>query len=64
LIGFRANPFGKFLLARLMVDYAHRNSGLCSHVSCTCMMESYAIAVVDYELRERGLDELQIIDAR
>jgi hypothetical protein len=47
-----------------MVDYTHRNSGTCSHASRTCMMESYAIAVVDYELPVRGLDELQIIDAR
>ena len=34
-----------------MLDYAQRNGGTCYHASCTCLMGSHAMAVVDDELR-------------
>ena len=46
-----------------LLDYARRNGGSCYHASCTCMMGSHAMAVVDSELRVDGLDGLQVIDA-
>jgi len=38
---------------------ARRNGRTSYHASCTCMMGSHAIAVVDDELRVHGLEESQ-----
>ena len=46
-----------------LLDYARRNGGTCYHASCTCMMGSHAMSVVDSELRVRGIDGLRVIDA-
>jgi choline dehydrogenase len=46
-----------------LLDYARRNGGTCYHASCTCMMGSYAMVVVDDELRVHGLEGLRVIDA-
>src|SRR5246500_1218157 len=46
-----------------LLDYARRNGGTCYHASCTCMMGSHAMAVVDDELKVHGLDGLRVIDA-
>src|SRR5262249_1651570 len=46
-----------------LLDYARRNGGTCYHASCTCMMGSHAMAVVDDELRVHGLQGLRVIDA-
>src|SRR5258707_1047317 len=34
-----------------LLDYSRRNGGTCYHASCTCMMGSYPMSVVDSELR-------------
>jgi choline dehydrogenase len=46
-----------------LLDYARRNGSTCYHASCTGMMGSHAMAVVDDELRVHGLDGLPVIDA-
>jgi choline dehydrogenase len=46
-----------------LLDYARRNGGTCYHASCTCMMGSHAMSVVDSQLRVHGLDGLRVIDA-
>jgi hypothetical protein len=46
-----------------LLDYARRNGGTCYHASCTCLMGSHAMAVVDDELRVHGLDGLRVIEA-
>src|SRR5439155_18142608 len=46
-----------------LLDYARRNGSTCYHASCTCMMGSHAMAVVDDELKVHGLDALRVIDA-
>jgi choline dehydrogenase len=46
-----------------LLDYARRNGSTCYHASCTCMMGSQAMAVVDDELEVHGLDGLRVIDA-
>src|SRR5271165_2215198 len=46
-----------------LLDYARRNGGTCYHATCTYMMGSHAMAVVDDELRVHGLDGLRVIDA-
>ncbi len=46
-----------------LLDYARRNGGTCYHASCTCLMGSHAMAVVDDALRVHGLDGLRVIDA-
>ena len=46
-----------------LLDYARRNGGTCYHASCTCMMGSHAMAVVDDELKVHGLEGLRVIDA-
>ncbi|MGH7098984.1 MAG: GMC family oxidoreductase, partial [Stellaceae bacterium] len=45
-----------------LLDYARRNGGTCYHASCTCMMGSHALAVVDDELKVHGLEGLRVID--
>jgi choline dehydrogenase len=46
-----------------LLDYARRYGGTCYHASCTCMMGSHAMAVVDDALRVHGLEGLRVIDA-
>jgi choline dehydrogenase len=46
-----------------LLDYARRNGSTCYHASCTGMMGSHAMAVVDGELKVHGLDGLRVIDA-
>src|SRR5262245_15513953 len=46
-----------------LLDYARRNGSTCYHASCTCMMGSHAMAVVDDALKVHGLDGLRVIDA-
>jgi choline dehydrogenase-like flavoprotein len=46
-----------------LLDYARKNGGTCYHASCTCMMGSHAMAVVDDEFKVHGLDGLRVIDA-
>jgi choline dehydrogenase len=46
-----------------LLDYARRNGGTCYHASCTCMMGSHPLSVVDSELRVHGLEALRVIDA-
>src|SRR5204862_8241342 len=46
-----------------LLDYARRNGGTCYHASCTCLMGSHAMAVVDDQLRVHGLEGLRVIDA-
>ena len=46
-----------------LLDYARRNGSTCYHASCTCMMGSHAMSVVDSELRVHGIDGLRVIDA-
>src|SRR5271170_503936 len=45
-----------------LLDYARRNGSTCYHASCTCMMGSHPMSVVDSELRVHGLDGLRVID--
>ncbi len=46
-----------------LLDYARRNGGTCYHASCTCMMGTHPMSVVDSELRVHGIDGLRVIDA-
>jgi choline dehydrogenase len=46
-----------------LLDYARRNGSTCCHASCTCLMGSHPISVVDNELRVHGLAGLRVIDA-
>jgi len=46
-----------------LLDYARRNGSTCYYASCTCLMGSHAMAVVDDELKVRGLEGLRVIDA-
>jgi choline dehydrogenase len=46
-----------------LLDYARRYGGTCYHASCTCMMGSHTMSVVDSELRVHGLEGLRVIDA-
>jgi choline dehydrogenase len=46
-----------------LLDYARRNGGTCYHASCTCLMGSHPMTVVDSELRVHGIDGLRVIDA-
>jgi choline dehydrogenase len=46
-----------------LLDYARRYGGTCYHASCTCMMGSHPMSVVDSELCVHGLDGLRVIDA-
>jgi choline dehydrogenase len=38
-----------------LLDYARRNGGTCYHASCTCLMGTHPMSVVDSELRVHGL---------
>jgi choline dehydrogenase len=46
-----------------LLDYARRNGSTCYHASCTCMMGSHPLSVVDSELRVHGIAGLRVIDA-
>jgi choline dehydrogenase len=46
-----------------LLDYARRNGGTCYHASCTCMMGSHPMSVVDSSLRVHGMEGLRVIDA-
>ncbi len=46
-----------------LLDYARRYGGTCYHASCTCLMGSHPMSVVDSELRVHGLDGLRVIGA-
>jgi choline dehydrogenase len=46
-----------------LLDYARRNGGTCYHASCTCMMGSHVMSVVDGELRGARARRAQVIDA-
>ena len=46
-----------------LVDYARRNGSTVYHATCTCKMGSDEMAVVDDQLRVRGLDRIRVIDA-
>jgi choline dehydrogenase len=56
-------PSGQVQTDDELLDYARRNGSTCYHASCTCLMGSHAMAVVDDELRVHGLDGLRVIDA-
>ena len=46
-----------------LLDYARQNGSTVYHASCSCMMGSHAMCVVDDQLRVHGLDGLRVIDA-
>ena len=46
-----------------LLDYARRNGGTCYHASCTCLMGTHPMSVVDDALKVHGLDGLRVIDA-
>jgi len=46
-----------------LLDYARQNGSTVYHASCSCMMGSHAMCVVDDQLRVHGLDALRVIDA-
>jgi choline dehydrogenase len=46
-----------------LLDYARRRGGTVYHPTSTCKMGSDPLAVVDAELRVRGVDGLRVADA-
>jgi choline dehydrogenase len=46
-----------------LLDYARQNGSTVYHASCSCMMGSHAMSVVDGDLKVHGLDALRVIDA-
>jgi len=46
-----------------LLDYARQNGSTVYHASCSCMMGSHAMAVVDDELKVHGLEGLRVVDA-
>ena len=46
-----------------LLDYARQNGSTIYHASCSCMMGSHAMSVVDDQLRVHGLEALRIVDA-
>jgi choline dehydrogenase len=46
-----------------LLDYAKRNGNTVYHASCTCIMGSHPLSVVDSELRVHGIEGLRVIDA-
>jgi choline dehydrogenase len=71
---FAAPALAKYVVAETMpgkdvqsddelLDYARANGSTVYHASCSCLMGSHAMAVVDDQLRVHGLDGLRVIDA-
>src|SRR5271170_413208 len=71
---FAAPSIAKYVVAESMpgpdvqsdselLDYARQNGSTVYHASCSCMMGSHAMSVVDSELRVHGLEALRVIDA-
>ena len=46
-----------------LLDYARQNGSTVYHASCSCLMGSHPMAVVDDQLRVHGLEALRVIDA-
>ena len=46
-----------------LLDYARQYGGTSYHASCTCMMGTHAMSVVDPQLRVHGMEGLRVIDA-
>jgi choline dehydrogenase len=46
-----------------LLDYARQNGSTVYHASCSCMMGSHAMSVVDSELQVHGLEALRVVDA-
>jgi choline dehydrogenase len=46
-----------------LLDYARANGSTVYHASCSCKMGSDETAVVDDELKVRGLESLRVVDA-
>jgi choline dehydrogenase len=46
-----------------LLDYARRNGNTVYHATCTCMMGSHPMCVVDDQLRVHGIEGLRVIDA-
>src|SRR5207302_1380587 len=44
-----------------LLDYARRNGNTVYHATCTCMMGAQANAVVDPDLRVKGLERLRVV---
>ena len=71
---FAAPSLAKYIVAEKMpgpsvqsddelLDYARQNGSTVYHASCSCIMGSQAMSVVDSELMVHGLDALRVIDA-
>jgi choline dehydrogenase len=71
---FAAPSLAKYIVAEKMpgpsvqsddelLDYARQNGSTVYHASCSCMMGSHAMNVVNSELKVHGLDALRVIDA-
>jgi choline dehydrogenase len=56
-------PGGHIQTDNELLDYAQRNGSTCYHASCTCMMGTHPMSVVDSELRVHGMGGLRVIDA-
>jgi choline dehydrogenase len=46
-----------------LLDYARRTGGTVFHPTCSCKMGQDPMAVVDEQLRVRGLERLRVVDA-
>ena len=46
-----------------ILDYARQYGNTVYHATCTCMMGSHPMSVVDSELRVHGIEGLRVIDA-
>jgi choline dehydrogenase len=44
-------------------DHLRRHAGHRAHPACTCRMGTDELAVVDPELKVRGIDGLRVVDA-
>jgi len=62
-VGAETLPGAQISSDEELLDYARRNGNTVYHATCTCMMGSHGMAVVDSELRVHGIDRLRVIDA-
>ncbi len=62
-VGAESLPGSQLQTDDELLDYARRNGGTCYHASCTAMMGSHPMSVVDGELRVHGMEGLRVIDA-